>query len=153
MAAAVAPPRVISAVVATHAFALQVRDVYEAFVIHCFLVLMLDFPGGEQKVTEGLLARKDQAGYTSCMAFCLHEMIWVYIACAAQAPLALLLPAPHAPRPHVDSVDEARHASVRSLSLTGQAITSADPLLGVQIRDPKTTDGINIAHPHVCWLL
>ena len=31
-----------------------VRDVYEAYCIHCFLVLMLDFPGGEAAVVEGI---------------------------------------------------------------------------------------------------
>jgi hypothetical protein len=31
-----------------------VRDVYEAYCIHCFLVLMLDFPGGEAAVVEGV---------------------------------------------------------------------------------------------------
>jgi hypothetical protein len=30
------------------------RDVYEAYCIHCFLVLMLDFPGGEAAVVEGI---------------------------------------------------------------------------------------------------
>jgi hypothetical protein len=31
-----------------------IRDVYEAYCIHCFLVLMLDFPGGEAAVVEGI---------------------------------------------------------------------------------------------------
>jgi len=31
-----------------------VRDIYEAYCIHCFLVLMLDFPGGEPAVVEGI---------------------------------------------------------------------------------------------------
>ncbi len=31
-----------------------VRDCYEAYCIHCFLVLMLDFPGGEAAVVEGI---------------------------------------------------------------------------------------------------
>ena len=30
------------------------RDIYEALCIHCFLVLMLDFPGGEDAVVEGI---------------------------------------------------------------------------------------------------
>jgi len=31
-----------------------IRDCYEAYCIHCFLVLMLDFPGGEAAVVEGI---------------------------------------------------------------------------------------------------
>ena len=31
-----------------------IRDIYEAYCIHCFLVLMLDFPGGEAAVVEGI---------------------------------------------------------------------------------------------------
>ena len=30
------------------------RDVYEAYCIHCFLVLMLDFPGGEAAAVDGI---------------------------------------------------------------------------------------------------
>jgi len=35
----------------------MLRDVYEALVIHCFLQMMLDYPGGEQKVVEGIVDR------------------------------------------------------------------------------------------------
>lgn len=31
-----------------------IRDIYEAYVIHSFLALMLDYPGGEPKVVEGV---------------------------------------------------------------------------------------------------
>lgn len=31
-----------------------VRDVYEAYCIHCFLALMLDYPGGEHAVVNGI---------------------------------------------------------------------------------------------------
>jgi len=38
-----------------------VRDIYEAFVIYCFLVLILEYVGGEEKCVERLLEKPDMA--------------------------------------------------------------------------------------------
>ena len=44
-----------------------IRDVYEAYCIHCFLVLMLDFPGGEAAVVDGI---KDKGLLKQPAPFC-----------------------------------------------------------------------------------
>ncbi len=46
-----------------------VRDVYEALCIHCFLALMLDFPGGEDAVIEGI-KEKGKMKHPKPFCFC-----------------------------------------------------------------------------------
>jgi len=46
------------------------RDIYEALCIHCFLVLMLDFPGGEDAVVEYIKDKPKMAHPPPCSYCC-----------------------------------------------------------------------------------
>lgn len=46
-----------------------IRDVYEAYCIHCFLVLMLDFPGGEPAVVDGIKEHGTMKHPVPCCCF------------------------------------------------------------------------------------